>query len=480
MGASKRNFRMWLLWGIGTLVLAGVVFAAVASIASGRVDPLSLKLRALILPGETTHGHHQIELACDSCHTNGFADRDAVQASCEGCHAAGLKAGQDSHPRKKFTDPANFDRLQAIDATYCVSCHVEHKPDIAHAGGLTVPTDFCVLCHADIAETRPSHAGMAFQTCTNSGCHSYHDNLSLKENFLLDHAEGGFLKDEPRVRERRLLQVLEESESYPWDDYPIQPLAAEDADHDAALADPHAEAAWLASKHAEAGVNCSACHQVGSKREPEWVAKPDHKPCATCHALEVDTFQAGLHGMRLTTELGPMTPADARLPMKGDAAHFELGCTSCHGAHDFDTRRAAAEACMSCHNDEHTLAYRDSPHHALWQAELAGTAPAGSGVSCASCHMPRIEHIGDDFSRRTLVQHNQNATLFPASKMARSVCLNCHGLGFALDALADRQLAQRNFSGRPSTAVDSIRMAVERDRQIREQRAAQSATPPPQ
>ncbi|MBA4743233.1 MAG: cytochrome c3 family protein [Azoarcus sp.] len=479
MGASKRKFRMWLLWAVATLALAGVVFAAVASIASGRVDPVSLKLRALILPGETTHGHHQIELACDACHTEGFADREAVQASCEGCHATGLKASQDSHPRKKFTDPANFERLEAIEATYCVSCHVEHKPDITHAGGVTVPKDFCVLCHAQIAETRPSHEGMAFQTCTNSGCHNYHDNLALKENFLLDHADDGFLKEAPRVRERRLLQVLEESETYPWDDYPIEPLVAEDADHDASLADPHAEAAWLASKHAQAGVNCSACHQVGAKREPEWVAKPNHAPCASCHGLEVDTFQAGLHGMRTKTALGPMTPTDARLPMKADAAHFELGCTSCHGAHDFDTRRAAVDSCMSCHDDGHTRAYVDSPHHALWQAELAGEAPAGSGVSCASCHMPRIEHIAEDFSRRTLVQHNQNATLYPASKMARAVCLNCHGLGPALDALADPALMRRNFRGQSSVAVDSIRMAVERDRQVREERAAKAASSTP-
>ena len=73
------------------------------------------------------------------------------------------------------------------------------------------------------------------------------------------------------------------------------------------------------------------------------------------------------------------------------------------------------------------------------------------------------------------MQHNQNATLRPADKMLRPVCLRCHGLGFATDALADAALVRNNFNGAPQVQVQSIRMAVERDAAIRRQRQQQQA-----
>jgi len=149
----------------------------------------------------------------------------------------------------------------------------------------------------------------------------------------------------------------------------------------------------------------------------------------------------------------------ARLAMKPESAHRELGCLSCHAAHRFDTRFAAVEACLSCHDDAHSRAYKTSPHFKLWQAELSGQAPAGSGVSCATCHLPR-EIVSGSASERVLVQHNQNNNLRPNEKMIRTVCQSCHGLGFSIDALADRPLIQTNFAGQPSRHVESIDMAL--------------------
>ena len=34
--------------------------------------------------------------------------------------------------------------------------------------------------------------------------------------------------------------------------------------------------------------------------------------------------------------------------------------------------------------------------------------------------------------------------------MIRSVCMNCHGYGFSLDALSDVELIANNFMGKPS------------------------------
>ena len=152
-----------------------------------------------------------------------------------------------------------------------------------------------------------------------------------------------------------------------------------------------------------------------------------------------------------------ITAGEARLPMRPDAAHRTSDCGTCHRLHPVDTAQAAAEACASCHDDSHSRAYFDSPHYRLWQAELAGEAPPGTGVSCATCHMPRTVRRG-----KVSTNHNQNDNLRPNEKMVRSVCLDCHGLGFSLDSLADADLVGRNFSGMPTVHVESIEWAMQR------------------
>jgi Zn-finger protein len=175
----------------------------------------------------------------------------------------------------------------------------------------------------------------------------------------------------------------------------------------------------------------------------------------------VKGFLAGRHGMRLALDLPPMTPALARLPMKASAAGLTLSCSSCHAPHRYDTVRAAVEACLSCHDDGHSTAYLASPHYALWQRETGGKAEPGTGVSCATCHLPR-ERRREAGAEVVRVDHNQNHNLQPNEKMVRSVCLTCHGLGFSLDALADAALVAANFTGRPARHVQSIEMAADR------------------
>lgn len=43
--------------------------------------------------------------------------------------------------------------------------------------------------------------------------------------------------------------------------------------------------------------------------------------------------------------------------------------------------------------------------------------------------------------------------------MIRSVCMSCHGLGFSIDALADKKLVANNFQGKPEKHIESIEMA---------------------
>ncbi len=163
--------------------------------------------------------------------------------------------------------------------------------------------------------------------------------------------------------------------------------------------------------------------------------------------------------MRLQAGLAPMKISDARLPMKSDTKHEDISCASCHGAHKFDSRVAAVDGCLACHDDEHSLAYNGSPHAKLWEKELAGELSEGKGVSCASCHMPRISYDVNDWMSRIVVDHNQNANLSPNTKMIRSSCLHCHGLEYSINALSDEKLVRKNFKGQPAFKTESMQLA---------------------
>ncbi|HVR35785.1 MAG TPA: cytochrome c3 family protein [Methylomirabilota bacterium] len=411
--------------------------------------------RSLFLPGPTTHGHYQIELACNACHTPMMGVREE---SCTDCHGADLKAANDSHPKSKFTDPRNADRVARLDARNCVTCHREHRPELTRAMGVTLPDDYCSFCHQSIGKERPSHADFGYETCASAGCHNYHDNTALYEDFLAKHL------DDPELKSPARVPVSAESESPSTAHWTAPPLTP--ADHDAPAnvsIEPHVLDEWSATRHAAAGVNCTDCHSADADTPTsgDWTDHPTHTACSRCHDAEVSGFLAGKHGMRLARELPPMRPALARLPMNHDALDRELNCQSCHAAHRYDTRTAAVDSCLACHDDAHSRAYRDSPHFALWRAELAGHAPPGSGVSCATCHLPRAFHRidGHEILR---VEHNQNHNLQPNEKMIRSVCLHCHGLGFAIDALADVNLILNNFNGPPAVHIPSLELVGRR------------------
>jgi hypothetical protein len=465
MAERARGRIYWILWGVLSLG-AGLYFMAGLLMKSAASNPLLQPARTLLLPGKTSHGHYQIELACESCHASAFGGRDALQESCERCHGQELKDAVDKHPRSKFTDPRNADLLEKLDATQCVTCHVEHRPEITLPMGVTLAADFCAHCHQDIATDRPSHAGMAFTTCNSAGCHKFHDNRALYEDFLVKHLNDPAHGANRRVAARDFREVAAQWTDYPADRFPLTPQTAADAPpefmHQREIRDD-----WLATAHSRSGVNCSGCHKSEKDGAAAWVERPDHKVCETCHAAETKGYLAGKHGMRLAAGLSPMTPRRARRPMHAKAGDTRLGCTSCHSAHRFDTKKAVVEACVGCHDDEHTRAYRRSPHYKLWKKELSGEAAAGTGVSCATCHLPREEYRQPGTSaKRILVQHNQNDNLRPNEKMIRPVCMNCHGLAYSIDALADRVLVSNNFLGLPRAHVKSVDMVAQRLRDL--------------
>ncbi|BCX47124.1 NrfA- nitrite reduction protein [Haloferula helveola] len=424
---------------IAWLLLAGVITAVCANVFFRAED------KTWVMPGETSHGHYQIELECSVCHDtkpDGLLVSAVSNKACLACHDQDLEDADDSHPVVKFKKPENRPFLEKIDAMSCVACHTEHEPEATGAMGVTLPADYCTYCHQTTVEERETHKGLGFDTCATAGCHNFHDNRALYERHLALHSV------EPPMLEAGQVGELGSLAAYLKANRETKALAIGDADAPTGVdMASHAEA-WSQDAHALAGVNCSDCHQPEGV---EWSDSVSVATCGTCHDDEKDGFFRGKHGMRIAAGLSPMTPGAARQPMKAEAAHRALDCTSCHAAHDFDTRRASYASCVECHDDDHTKAYVDSPHFAAWERELSGAAPAGSGVSCATCHMPRV----DDGRNGLRVEHNQNANLTPNEKMLRAVCQQCHGLPFAMDALADRELIDRNFTGKPEVHVES-------------------------
>jgi hypothetical protein len=60
------------------------------------------------------------------------------------------------------------------------------------------------------------------------------------------------------------------------------------------------------------------------------------------------------------------------------------------------------------------------------------------------------------------VEHNQNDNLRPVDKLVRSVCLNCHGLGFSFDALSDVGLVGKNFQTTPAQRAQTLELVRRR------------------
>lgn len=488
---SKKFIVVWS-WFLATLI--AIVIVGVWMTVGGS--------RQLLLVGQTTDAHHQIEVACETCHKAPIFSGPAVAVkamnkACRTCHEDELAKSDDSHPRKKFRNPRMAQFWDKLDARLCTTCHTEHRPEITRESAVTVATNFCIACHSegdqDVRMIRTSHADLSFDTCASSGCHNYHDNRVLYSDFLVKHAQTDWLTQKPvheLTRQARLAYNSEEER-----------LMHHDAQApSAALSNPAILRDWADSAHAINAINCTSCHAPaianGSDSagvETVWEDKPNQKICADCHKFEQNTFRKGRHGMRRHPKIANprdidsklnsyglahitpsfikewisdpavplyMTVAEARLPMRSEAADFSVGCGSCHDPHSVNVAYAAVDACLTCHDDTHSKAYRKSPHYTLWLAEVAGEAIPGTGVSCATCHMAKVERRGN-----FVTDHNQNDILRPNEKMIRPVCLDCHGLKFALDSLADDELIERNFRGKPDIHVESIEWALLRERE---------------
>lgn len=433
---SKRGLS-WILWGVISLLVLGYLLWQLTS-----------EDKRGFLPGKTSIGHHQFEIQCQRCH-DGFAP--VKNSACLECHSTAWQQ-QDVHPPSLWQAPLYQPQLAKLDATQCTACHREHRAEVmplSHLSSVTVPVDFCQSCHAD-TPTQASHQGFSFEQC--STCHQYHRDQAMQPQFLEPHRAEADTDKTAAVPRSNLLQYYRTQAQHP-----LQPLTLKQ--HDAPeTSNFNLAQDWEGSSHAQIGVNCTACHQASPQSlqpaSPSWLEVPPPEFCKSCHATELAGFLAGSHGIRTTLGLPTLHTELADLPMKPLVKTRHLSCVACHSAHAFKRQEAAVEACLECHHDNHSRAYKTSPHYPLWQQQQAGTLAQGQGVSCATCHMPREVR-----AERVVVEHNISANLRSEQPMV-TVCIACHGLAFSLDSLATERLHKDNFSSRPAPPI-SIRPMLE-------------------
>lgn len=210
---------------------------------------------------------------------------------------------------------------------------------------------------------------------------------------------------------------------------------------------------WEGSLHAMNDINCSSCHEDQDTKE--FVAKPTGASCKTCHEDAVDTFLLGKHGIRLLEGQTPLQPSMARLPMKAEAHDQLMTCNTCHDVHSVKTTPASTDACLTCHNDQHSLNYENSKHAELFAADRNLPRPSGESVSCATCHLPRHE-MDKGEETVTHVNHNNTFTLLPRDRMVQEVCMNCHGVEYSYNSIFDDELVEANFDKAPTQSMETF------------------------
>jgi len=212
---------------------------------------------------------------------------------------------------------------------------------------------------------------------------------------------------------------------------------------------------WETSVHALNDVNCASCHQ--SEETKAFVAKPDHESCQSCHENSVDTFLLGKHGIRTLEGQSPLTPAMARLPMQHDAFDKQMNCNTCHNVHTVDTQQASVDACLTCHNDQHSLNYKNSKHaKAVFASSDSLPRPGAESVTCATCHLPRTAQKKGDGTLLVKVNHNNTYNLKPADRMVGDVCMSCHGVEYSYNSIFDDDLVEANFDRPPTLSHQSF------------------------
>ncbi len=186
---------------------------------------------------------------------------------------------------------------------------------------------------------------------------------------------------------------------------------------------PQIVADWKTSRHAQIGLDCSACHGThASAADLSGLHMPTPETCGTCHAARVAQFKAGKHAAAWAAMEAMPTihalPVALRQGMKGCGGCHKLGlkseadlvalkeagsgygrasCDACHTRHTFAAEEARQpEACQTCHmgfDHPQWEMYSSSKHGVRHELKKSGALPeTAAAPTCQTCHMPEGDH----------------------------------------------------------------------------------------
>jgi len=119
-------------------------------------------------PASLSRGHATLE--CGECHLGVNSTQATLNTSCRGCHDKVLG-------ERRAHSPAYLEIVGRRDFPWhirpdgCVDCHNGHVR-VGDNFASAMPTDYCMLCHADLVKEDDYHLGLDFDTCVS--CHQYH------------------------------------------------------------------------------------------------------------------------------------------------------------------------------------------------------------------------------------------------------------------------------------------------------------------
>jgi hypothetical protein len=385
-------------------------------------------LEKLLMPGELTSAHADLESNCSACHDR--TNRPRQRALCLACHdheavAADIDKGQGFHGR-------------AAGKAQCNACHTEHKgrgADIVHLDRAAFDhrrTDFeltgahvaagCDSCHKEGRKFREapgqcvdchrdddSHRGKL-----GTDCAQCHETSAFKAT-KFDHARTRFPLE--NAHEKVACAACHRDPGFK--DTPMRCVDCHAADdlhrgsRGTDCASCHGTVEWKSSRfdHAKeanyplegkhATIACDACHRGGDLKAPL------PKECNGCHAAADE--HAGRFGPACKDCHGQQewpvhdydhaAHTESRFELRG--AHEKLDCHACHtgvlkqqqmakdcyGCHAADDAHAGSmgRECQSCHKES---AWQDDVR---FDHDLAGFPLVGLhiNVACEECHASR-------------------------------------------------------------------------------------------
>lgn len=405
-----------------------ILFCAVAGFI-GLLAAFKGAATTLFLHAPLSSAHARLEADCQACHEpwNG-----ATSEKCLSCHKRNL--AHDTHSKERLINPVKAKPVDRLKEASCIECHREHQP--VKASGYTGPEGLCAKCHPPESLPPGRHFSGEKGSCQKAGCHRYHTNITYREI-----AYGN------RLRFLQTSKIIAKKEPAPYKKLDINELERMRKDSFYSVK-PAVTSRYEISRHSGGEATCGSCHK--SENGSVELA-PKVTVCLPCHKTETKTFLNGAHG---AAERSHNTGA-----FFGHETGERVTCGSCHDSHSLRLEDARIKACEKCHDSAHSKSYRGSGHY-RYLSDPTFASKKLTGVDCAGCHMPRLHETGG------ATDHNESLSVSTKERMARTVCVQCHGLYFSLSSLYNDIIVTSNFTYSPKSGTEQIEYAFRNTKKI--------------